>query len=91
MNHTNTINAENKSFQMIILIVKSYKLMDAESDRIKENKLKKKKHLKCLHTRQKYLQLILSLGQFGVLTATPSNGPNLVPRGITPVLQTPSV
>lgn len=43
------------------------------------------------HTRQKYLQDILSLVQFGVLTATPSNGPNLVPRGITPVLQTPSV
>lgn len=40
-------------------------------------------------TLQKYFQDLLSDGKLGV--GIPSNGPNLVPFGITPVLQTPSV
>lgn len=44
---------------------------------------------KCALTLQKYRHEIASFGEFGV--ETPSNGPNRVPLGITPVLQTPSV
>lgn len=40
-------------------------------------------------TLQKYRHDLLSLGKLGV--GIPSKGPNLVPLGITPVLQTPSV
>lgn len=40
-------------------------------------------------TRQKYRQEKASFGELGV--DSPSNGPNRVPRGITPVLHTPSV
>lgn len=40
-------------------------------------------------TRQKYRQEKASFGELGV--DTPSNGPKRVPRGMTPVLHTPSV